>query len=742
MCFKYFILLITLCFSIFADTNESIYPLLTDRYTIFPYDTPVPSHDGKHFAWTVRRKPANDYTDPESHENPRNTPACLKGTKIIIKHLETNTFEEISIPEKNAWAPSWSPDSKSIAFYSDGEGQIELWIYEIASHTLRKPTTVLLDNYLFPIQKLLWSPDGRYVYVMSKELSLPNNMTEPKNSSHFTSTSEKESRNPINEPPTHLVAIDLLSNNISKTLLENNPSSFQLSPSGRHISYQSSRWNNNPDIKSHGLVSSLGVVGSDGYNHVILRENLLSELANKVSSLWHPKKEVLYFIADNALWAGKFSDKGFDGCVRVTKAENKIDARVLGITQDGSYLLVLSQDRKQILIISTEQTSVTVTALPENMDLDKMIINSSGILWEPKKGKILFLASNTDRSLEKSVWSLDLVDGRFSRIRNGNGHFNLVDFSADHKTLFSFYENFSTPKSLIAFNDTLTELYTLSDSTTEHHNLPVGTFAIFESLVPSHDGTNEKVQTAVILPPNAKQGDKLPAIVVQYPGSDLSGAPSNFGGGDDMGGIPQWLLTFHGFAVILPNLTLDDSAIGRPLEAMTERLLPQLQKAAELGYIDIDKVGIIGQSYGGNGSVGILTHTSIFKAAVATNGAYDLASFAYHLNSKGENFWLLWAEADQGRMGVSLFEDPARYINNSPFYRADKISTPLLLIHGKLDGAYPEAGKMFSALKRLNKSVELVVYNKGEHLLNEMPRDDHIDAAKRIIDFFERHLKK
>jgi dipeptidyl aminopeptidase/acylaminoacyl peptidase len=101
---------------------------------------------------------------------------------------------------------------------------------------------------------------------------------------------------------------------------------------------------------------------------------------------------------------------------------------------------------------------------------------------------------------------------------------------------------------------------------------------------------------------------------------------------------------------------------------------------------------------------------------------------------------MTWAEADQGSMGLCLFEDRWRYIENSPFYRADKIHTPLLLIHGKFDDAATDAAKLFSALRRLKRPAELVIYNKGHHTLREMRLKDHKDAVLRILDFFNRHL--
>ena len=101
---------------------------------------------------------------------------------------------------------------------------------------------------------------------------------------------------------------------------------------------------------------------------------------------------------------------------------------------------------------------------------------------------------------------------------------------------------------------------------------------------------------------------------------------------------------------------------------------------------------------------------------------------------------MTWAEQSQGNMGQPLFDDPQRYIDNSPFYRADKIYTPLLLVHGGMDDGCMDAGKMFSALRRLNRPVELLIYNKGAHAIGDMQKKDHLDAAERILDYLHRYL--
>jgi dipeptidyl aminopeptidase/acylaminoacyl peptidase len=113
-----------------------------------------------------------------------------------------------------------------------------------------------------------------------------------------------------------------------------------------------------------------------------------------------------------------------------------------------------------------------------------------------------------------------------------------------------------------------------------------------------------------------------------------------------------------------------------------------------------------------------------------------------HMDAHGANVNFLWSETGQGRMGTHPWGDLRRYIANSPYYQADKIHTPLLLIHGKQDDACPveEAEKMFNALKRLGREAELAVYDGEGHVPGEWALANAVDATERMLDFLERHL--
>jgi dipeptidyl aminopeptidase/acylaminoacyl peptidase len=270
-----------------------------------------------------------------------------------------------------------------------------------------------------------------------------------------------------------------------------------------------------------------------------------------------------------------------------------------------------------------------------------------------------------------------------------------------------------------------------------------GTVETFRTSVPLHDGGSKTVRTAVLLPPGVKRGDRPPAVVSVYGGADLSRGVRDYGGGY-VGTIPTPVFTTRGFAVILVDAPMGpDGQPGQPVEDLRDVVLPQVYRAAELGYADIDRVAVAGQSYGGYGSASLASSTNLFRAAVAVSGIYDLAS-NYGVLRPGDSFGVWWSEKGQGRMGQPPWSDLRRYVENSPYFRADRIHTPMLLIHGRDDAACPvaDAERMYVALKRLGRTAQLAIYEGQGHVVYEWEPKQAVDAAERTLDFLRRHLEK
>jgi dipeptidyl aminopeptidase/acylaminoacyl peptidase len=97
-------------------------------------------------------------------------------------------------------------------------------------------------------------------------------------------------------------------------------------------------------------------------------------------------------------------------------------------------------------------------------------------------------------------------------------------------------------------------------------------------------------------------------------------------------------------------------------------------------------------------------------------------------------------EHTQSRIGGSLWEETLRYINNSPLFEADKVTTPLLMIHNDEDGAVPwyQGIEMYMALRRLQKPVWMLNYNGEPHGLRQRPNQE--DWTIRMQQVFDHYL--
>ena len=93
-------------------------------------------------------------------------------------------------------------------------------------------------------------------------------------------------------------------------------------------------------------------------------------------------------------------------------------------------------------------------------------------------------------------------------------------------------------------------------------------------------------------------------------------------------------------------------------------------------------------------------------------------------------------------MGTHPWADLRRYLANSPYYQADKIHTPLLLIHGKKDETCPveDAEKMYNALKRLGRTSQLAVYDGEGHVPGDWSLVNAVDATQRMVDWLAKYM--
>ena len=159
--------------------------------------------------------------------------------------------------------------------------------------------------------------------------------------------------------------------------------------------------------------------------------------------------------------------------------------------------------------------------------------------------------------------------------------------------------------------------------------------------------------------------------------------------------------------------------VGEGDKEPNDHFIPQLylnahaaiRKLAEMGVGDSNRVAVGGHSYGAFMTANLLAHTKLFKAGIARSGAYNRTLTPFGFQAEERTYW----------------EAPEVYNNMSPFMHADKIKTPLLLIHGEMDnnsGTFPiQSERLYNAVKGHGGTARYVV----------LPYESHGYAARENI---------
>lgn len=199
-----------------------------------------------------------------------------------------------------------------------------------------------------------------------------------------------------------------------------------------------------------------------------------------------------------------------------------------------------------------------------------------------------------------------------------------------------------------------------------------------------------------------------------------------------------WFVS-RGYLVFTPDIHY---TIGLPGRSAYESVISAARRLAEFPWVDPKKIGIQGHSWGGFETNYIVTHTNIFAAAMSSSGYADFVSDYDSLTPEGERASKQWFyEIHQSRVGPTLWQRPDLYIENSPIFRANKVTTPILMMNNKADGIVPFAQgvEWFVALRRLGKRAWMLQYDGQAHSLwDEEAKRQH---TVRVTQFFDHYLK-
>ena len=240
----------------------------------------------------------------------------------------------------------------------------------------------------------------------------------------------------------------------------------------------------------------------------------------------------------------------------------------------------------------------------------------------------------------------------------------------------------------------------------------------------------------IYLPPSYKSGQRMPMFVWAYPqeftspdaASQVVGSQNRFtlvGGASHLLLLTQGYMIFDGptMPIVGPGETANDTYVTQ----LVASAQAAVDYAVDAGYADRDRVGVGGHSYGGFMTANLLAHSDIFRAGVARSGAYNRTLTPFGFQSETRTFW----------------EIPDVYSRMSPFFHAQKINEPILLIHGEKDdnsGTFPiQSERLYMAIKGHGGTARYVTLPHEAH--GYSARESNMHVMAETIAWLDKHVK-
>lgn len=238
------------------------------------------------------------------------------------------------------------------------------------------------------------------------------------------------------------------------------------------------------------------------------------------------------------------------------------------------------------------------------------------------------------------------------------------------------------------------------------------------------------------LPPGYKQGTKVPVVMWAYPrefgdadsASQVSGSPNQF---TVLRGGSHLFLLLSGYAIFdnptMPIIGPGETANDTYVEQLVSSAQAAVDKVVEMGVADRDRIGVGGHSYGGFMTANLLAHSRLFRAGFAESGAYNRTLTPFGFQSERRTFW----------------EVPDLYAKMSPFWYANQIKDPILLMHGEVDdntGTFPiNSERLYAALKGHGAIVRYVTLPNEAH--GYAARETLLHVLAERLNWFDKYVK-
>lgn len=674
--------------------------------------------------------------------------------EATISNARTGDVVRLGGEDSSSWAPVWAPDGERVAFYSDEGGTAGLWIWELRTRRSTRFPNLIVRPF-FGFETVQWTSDAQRLLmkVLPSGVSIAEanarQAASPGHGTRFPSVAVGEPSVLVRRfdpraagadkpelvagglirDEVDLVVVDLKTRGVTRLAERAQVRSYAWSPDDKYVAYT--------------VVKAADEVNQQPYYDLVVQEietgarrTLGTDLRMSygIEWSWSPDSRAIAVISGGSLASGEV--------VLLTLADGRARPLAAGTVpsfdqDEGEYPPLWDRGGEHLYGVGEGSLwriqvasghGARVAQVPGWQIRSAVWRHGQPTIWSADGGRTAWLVAREDGSARSGIFAVDLDTGE---------HRAVLQEPRTYAAVFNLAASDATGE--IAYVSTgqqqLAEVWLLDTKTgktwqASRINQALDRYELGNArTLEWRTADGQTLRGALLLPPGYQPGMRLPLVVWVYGGAMGSMAVNRF---DLTGMSPTFnlqILATRGYAALFPDTPLRP---GLVMADLLRTVMPGIDAAIEQGYADPDRLAVMGQSYGAYCTLGLITQTTRFKAAVITAAVQHPDLFADYLRGIG------YYEQGQGNMGGSIWEHRDRYLDNSPLFRFDRIETPLLIGQGELDEDLVPAEAIFAALRRLGKPVEYRLYEGEGHVITRKP--NVLDFWQRRLEFLAEHL--
>ncbi len=705
------------------------------------------SSDGEWLAYVVVDPDRKSSFEQQSTEfSPHQLTGALTenhSQEIQVTNINTKETYKLGAGVGVDWAPRWSSDGNALAFCSDRMGAPHLWVWDREKNKLRqvseKPITATHG-----LETPQWTSDGKHIITKLRPEDMDistiiSAKTIPQAINVWHTDTDEQSSLGEDLDPFVWVKGDLGVFNVGTGEVQVLTRGLftrkiTISPDNTAVAVFNM-------IREEGLISQetlfeLLLVPVDGSPARSLATNI-RESALFVS--WSPDGKYLIYAQPEGLFIVSIQDGEQKNLTADLTEKLRFYARPLWRPSGDSFFCGIDGNIWEFAADGSDARKLTETFKKHIMGMVEKV--NSNIIWQSSDAASICVQTHDPETKKDGFYLINTAEARatclfeepISITRHIADEYDLKVVSNDTQIVYRA-QDATHPEEVWMFDTDSGERQQLSDLNPHLRDLKFGDTRFVET----ETKEGERLRGVLMLPANYEEGKQYPLVTWVYPGSHPSMYIYSFG--FDKYVMNFQLLAARGFAVLGVDVP---SRYSKSPQELPRYVLPAVDKVIEMGIADADRLGITGYGSGGYFTVGLITQTNRFKAAVTGGGFYNLTRIYGDLTKLGRSRGINWVEGkNQMDIGGSLWEKRQRYIDNSPLFHLDKVETPVLIYCGEgYDGFdYTQSGELFSGLRRLEKKATFAWYRGEGHLVRYWRPEHRADCWERIIDWFEKHL--